>query len=517
MYQILIVDDERAIREGISRLVPWEEMGISKPSLAADGKEALELISAQPPDLVITDIKMPEMDGLELIKRTLALGVEPVFIILTGYGEFEFAQQAMQYGIKHYLLKPCGESDIRVHLRMVLEELRQKREKELFLQQMQDNWHKALPQMKERFMGECIEPGKYNAADFERFRIMFGIPEKCYRLLLIQADYSCDLLERFALRNISEELLGPQRTVMSALIGWQLLMLLNPVKYPEIEMILEEIKKVFRRYYGKELIIAISDETTFSDVPSMYKEALACVQSAFYLGEGSIMTHSDLPSGRVDQEDQFMQDYESISISVRTGHIAALEGQLKKFFARIEASNLRIDMAQMLSMELLLRVVRLGDPDQTQAYARFIQEIQSMGTLRQIKKFVTGLAMDIAQLRYEQTEQKHGFVIETIKKLVIERLSDSDLSLKGLAKEILFMNEDYLGRLFQRQTGERFSQYLLRMRMEKAKELLESGHYKIFEISELTGFGGNNQYFSTVFKKYTGMNPSDYKLLHEHI
>ena len=112
MLKMIIADDERVIRESISRLIDWEKLGVELTGLCRNGLEAYDMIIDEDPDIVLTDIRMPGMDGLELIRKVSLMDLDTRFILLSGYGEFEYAKEAMKYGVKHYLLKPCNKSQI---------------------------------------------------------------------------------------------------------------------------------------------------------------------------------------------------------------------------------------------------------------------------------------------------------------------------------------------------------------------------------------------------------------------
>lgn len=133
MYKVLLVDDERIILEGIAKVVDWEKVGTRLIDTAKNGIEAYEKITSYQPDIVITDIKMPGMDGLSLVVKTIKKYPSIQFIILSGYSEFEYAKKAIDYGVKRYLLKPCNENMIIEALESIIKEKRKKKSKIIYL------------------------------------------------------------------------------------------------------------------------------------------------------------------------------------------------------------------------------------------------------------------------------------------------------------------------------------------------------------------------------------------------
>ncbi|UZQ85164.1 response regulator [Thermoclostridium stercorarium] len=128
MYKVLLVDDERIIREGIASLINWKNCGFELIGAAESGIEALHMIKTYKPEVVITDIKMPALNGLELMAEVKKDYPETIFVVLSGYGEFDYANEAMKYGVRHYLLKPCNENQIMEALSDVHSELEKKRD-----------------------------------------------------------------------------------------------------------------------------------------------------------------------------------------------------------------------------------------------------------------------------------------------------------------------------------------------------------------------------------------------------
>ncbi|HBR30390.1 MAG TPA: DNA-binding response regulator, partial [Firmicutes bacterium] len=140
MYKVLLVDDEEVIREGMTKIIDWEAIGFRFMGAAQNGIEAYERLMQDPADIVITDLKMPVIDGLELIAKIQEEHPEIVFVVLSGYGEFELAKQAMRYGVKHYLLKPCNEQKIIEVLNEIKDDLlREEAKEQQFIQENREH------------------------------------------------------------------------------------------------------------------------------------------------------------------------------------------------------------------------------------------------------------------------------------------------------------------------------------------------------------------------------------------
>jgi Response regulator containing CheY-like receiver domain and AraC-type DNA-binding domain len=268
-YRVLFVDDEKLSRDSIRELVDWNANGFALEGCAANGVEALKLMESSRPDIVLTDIRMPEMDGLELIERASAMYPDMAFAVLSGYGDFELTSRAMRFGIKHYILKPCNENDVIAVLRELAQEL-------------------------ERERGE-------------------------------------------------------------------------------------------------------------------------------------------------------------------REHLAALEEQLRLLEASSSAPE-----ADSASREIW-------------------------------------------------ASRPQDEIVASIRVWAEKHYADRDLSLSWIGARLLYMNPEYIGRIFHRETGERFSDFLMRLRMEKAKRLIvERGDLRLYQIAQLVGYSDDGQYFCKSFKKYTGFSPSEF-------
>jgi two-component system response regulator YesN len=512
MYKVLLVDDENIIIDSISSLINWNAHGFELLGAAYNGLKAFRMICDRQPDIVITDIKMPGMNGLDLVAKVREELPDTVFIILSGYGEFEFASRAIQFGVKHYLLKPCDEEDLLPVLIKIKDEMDRKHSRDTFVQEINQSIRKVLPQVKEQFLRDFATTERYSRNDAAFFIKLFKIEEEQFQLVLLHMSSESDFLERFALKNIAEEIIGNDRVCLSTTIEGEVLLLIQPVCEDELVEKLEEIRDTYNHYYKIDIISAVSKEMDFYNIPSMYAQTWDNLKYAFYLGDGSIITDRDANFIKDDGESGRDLTFGDIASFVKTGDLDHVQQGLAAFFDRIDSGKLDIHLAKSYCMELYLTIARQCGSEPMNEYFKGVVRIQDMNTLNQIKEFITATALEIARMNYDKTRKKHSMVIDTVIQCIRENLQNPELSLTWIAKEVLFMNENYLGKLFAKEMNEKFSQYVMRVRIEKARELFDSPmDYKIYEVSEMTGFADYPQYFSQVFKKYTGFTPSEYK------
>ncbi|TBL81813.1 response regulator transcription factor [Paenibacillus thalictri] len=382
MYKVLLVDDERIIRDGIARSIDWSSLGLEFTGAAANAEDALQQIAELSPDIVITDIKMPGRNGLELIQDVQTRHSELRFIVLSGYGEFEFAHKAMEYGVRHYLLKPCNKEEITGVLLKVMAELDERHSKEKFYMQ-------AIPKVKEQFLRDGVLSRFYTQQDWDQFKRMLNLGGRNVRLVIFQFEQKFSYTDIFALTNITEDLLGKEGILSTALVGDTFLVLIRDDDLIAIRSTVILIRETYIKYYKNGLICVISEEGPVEGIPSMYNQALRIV----------------------------------------------------------------IDFPQ------------------------------------------------------------YGTLVNRMIQYVRLHLHEERLNLHWLATEVFFMNADYLGKLFKKETNENFSNYLMKIRVDKAKEWINCDREAaIYEVAAKTGFGENAQYFSKVFKQFTGLTPKEYKL-----
>jgi len=509
MYKVLLVDDERIILEGISSIIDWEEIGTELIGTARNGLEAYDFIVREKPDIVICDIKMPGMTGLELVARVSKEFPDVKFIILSGFNEFEYAKRAMEHGVKHYLLKPCNEKSIVEALTSIINDLSTDAKKEQSLFDMKSRLDQIQPYMKKQLLKEFITTKLDNNQGIQFYEKLLRVNfhDEFIRLIIFRIEGEYHYEHMFVIENLGEDLFS--ESVLSTNIGEYALFLVDEQDFSILQDRIERLRNHFFNIYEMDMTVAISEMDCITNVRKLYLEALECLHHRFYLGEGSIITKNDI------QQDTKLTDYEydgqSLCLFIKSGNIEKVENEIVQFFQELASKRLSIGLARSYVMQLFLVMIQHTDSKRIQSYTGKMSSLLEMDTIQQMKESFLMTAIDITQHYYEKHKSNHSEVIQKMMDLVEKNLANTDLSLKWVANKV-YMNADYLGKLFKQETGEKFSSFVTQQRINKAMEQIElMDDIKVFAIAESIGFGDNPQYFSQVFKKFTGYSPSEYK------
>lgn len=511
MYTLLIADDERAIREGISRSVSWSDIGIGRVLLAANGKEAYDIIMKERPDIVLTDIIMPVYTGIELVEKVKDTMPQVQFIILSGYNDFAYAQKAIQNEVKQYLLKPCDAESIRKSVQKAVSRIRDIEKKEQFIASMKENVEKLFPQAKEQFFRDLVH-GSPNTQNIEAYKELFNVHDGPYRMLLFRIDDN-DYVKLLTLKSLVERNFGEENVTFCIIINTAVVLLTTLTGFHELSGLVEKTQKQCYANFNIEATVAVSSEGCISNAAQMYKEIRDIIRFEFYLGEGRIITKDDISVFRNDYSLDTGIQTEELSAAIRTGNIDSVKSITNCVFNAYRMKGYDINRIRACGIELFIIVLKHCEDCEINAWIKNITRINECNTASEIKQFILDFAVKLAERTYQSVISSQNRVIEKVIRYVHENLDDENLSLQHIASEILYLNVDYLGKLFKKETGMRFSQYLLKVRMEKAKELIKasSGDIKVYEIANATGFSNNPSYFTQVFKKYTGCVPKEFR------
>lgn len=511
MYKVMLVDDEKIILDGISQMIDWASLETQLIGTASNGVDAFEKVKELQPDIVVSDIRMPGMDGLELVAAVHRSYPSIRFVLLSGFGEFDYASRAMQYGVKHYLLKPTNENKIAEALKEIVTELESDQQRERFVSTIKQGLQKAIPHVKQQVLKEFVTNKTYGSRDWDYYRELFQFEfESPVRLLLFQLEGAVEFEHLFAIKNIAEDLLDT--TLLSTTIGDHVLVLVeDTLELSELYRRIHDIRDTFLRYYKLDATIALSEPDGITQARSLYQETLQSLNYRFYLGEGGLITRKDTGARGPEATGHFDFEEEKLTMPVQSGHREEAEQALSQLMDELMRAKLDIHVTKTYVIQQFVSLLRLGDPQQINRYYGRLSELVGMNTLQAIQELLENTVREIVQYHYERNVVKHTSIVRKVIDIVNDQLGNSELSLNQVAGEMLYMNADYLGKLFKKETGEKFSNYVVKARVKKATEMWAANpEIKIFEMAEMLGFGDNPQYFSQVFKKQMGCTPSEY-------
>ena len=510
-YKVLIADDEENIRMGIADNCSWEEYGIVQVLTACNGQEALELILNEKPDIVITDIKMPVMDGLELIHKAAGLYPDTLFVILSGYDDFDFARTALKHNAIDYLLKPCSLESIHELLKNAVARLNERKEKKEFLQKILDDYQELESRLEEQAFKDYIINPVTRRESLTEYTPYNFLKDQSFRLLLLHTDNTAQAVCTFSLMQISREILQKtHRIFLCTICSSQVLLVLEYLPYPGLRKDLLEIKEAFRKYYGHSITIAAGEKTTLDKVKESYRNLLTYLHSQFFIGNDNIITTFDLPSiSKPLSVNNFQTEF--LELAIKSGNHKELDEILNQLFNQLNDLEYNVEQIKAFSVQVYLYIIQQVDTREYMQYLDKIIQINNCTTLSSIHSILQETAHTIISAMYENVQRSTHEMIKKIMLLIDEHLADEKLTLSFIANEILYVNVDYLGKLFKTETGEKFSKYVTDKRIKKAKELfLSDPSIAVNEVARLTGFGFNAQYFSKVFKSCTGYTPKEY-------
>lgn len=511
MYKAIIVDDEKNIREGIHKNCNWEKFNVGSVYTAQNGKDALKIIQNVQPDIVITDVKMPEMTGLELIKAASTLFPDILFAILSGYDEFEFAQEALKYNVQDYILKPCSIETIHQLLKRLTERLEQQSKKQQYIQAMKDNYIKAKSQLQEQIVKDYVTSSTVIDKETLNQSDLAEIKGADLRLLIFRIDRLEDQSSLLALSEMCKEYFSRNHKLFLCSINYKhILIITEYYAFTVLNRELNEIRALHSQYYDKPITVAISEKTLFERLKTSYSNLLICMESTFYKGDGNTITTFDMPGQSVVFMDDFDLDY--LILAIKSGNKEETCKLLDTLFQKLNNPSFSVEQIKAYTIKLYVSIIQQAEKDQINNYLSGIANIMENSNLSSIHDILLKISNDIIENYYENVQKRQNDLICKMDKLIERHLYAENLSLNFIAHEILFVNVDYLGKLFSSSKNEKFSRYITRRRMEKARSLfLKHNNIQVNEVALQTGFGSNTQYFSKVFKNYTGYTPKEYK------
>lgn len=538
MIKVLIVDDEPKLREGLKFFIDWESYGYLVVDTAANGYDALSKYEQHHPDVVIADIRMPGMDGIQLIKALREQDNDLHILILSGYADFDYAKKAITHRADGYLLKPVDEEELISYLETIKQAIEAKQLSKQWSSVTKEWTREAvittllesptLDENEDVGVSENEREQEVNSSEISNEEILLyeqaeelGLLWTSYQILLVslsdedEANTTTSALLKKKLVDLYENTrLGYVFTIHSQ-IG---VLLKKPLVEVELEGLYSFLEELLIPR-GAHFVAAVGSKVhSFHDIKASFEEANHLLRQHFILETGVIL-RKEVVDRHVSEQQHELDELEEVDP----------DSFIKQLYYAIDVSNQQL-MKQLISrmgqklvtdgcnekmikqrfVEILNVVLnkfmqkRIELQSKSKPFVDAIADVYEVHSLQQLYTQVHDILLEMMSSTQEDGKHREVKVMLDL----IHRNYNDNLKLETLAG-VFNYNSAYLGKLFKNETGEYFNTYVDKVRIEKAKDFLEQG-YKVYQVAEKVGYT-NVDYFHTKFRKYVGTSPSAYR------
>jgi two-component system, response regulator YesN len=521
LYKLIVVDDEAVIRKGMCNYIPWNEMGFEVIADFEDGKETIDYLKGNQVDVILTDIEMAQVSGLKLANYIHENNPSVKVVILSGYKEFEYARKAVEYNVKYYLLKPIRLEEVQKVFSKIKSELDNEKIAEEASLAGKRKIEVLLPELKEQFWINLLlgrlskEDQIYKRSEMLNLNLTMSSP--------------CAILDVKMQKFIEQGAFHYEKRN-----AWSLIYTIfagesenrNIAYYPIhlsneiIKIVAVSGKKESKTEFCSRLKLQVEEK--YRSILKLLKlEVMVIVEKGFeniteiskynytfqlHMKDKSLKDIALLP----EEYKLLMGKYKILMGIINDGEFEVLEKAMHKFFSEVQ--NLPIEHIKQLCINtyfmILNKAMKMDDNLWIYLNERFdYRQILDIETIDELKmKYKNSLddAVKVISNKHNDTSKK---VVEQAIDYMKNHYGE-DISLEYMADRF-YLNSNYFSRLFKQYTGTTYIDYLIELRMEKAKELISLRKYKVYEISQIVGYR-SEKYFFSIFKKYTGSSPAEY-------
>lgn len=523
MRKLFIVDDEPFILEGLSSVIDWEEYGIEISGIASNGLDAFEALMQSGVDILITDIRMPEMNGLELIKRLKPLFPDMKFIVLSGYNEFDYVREGIRLGIENYLLKPINFNELTETVSSTMQKI-ENADRYAFLNRNQ------IDILRNNILNRWLT-GKIDPLELRNRMQLLEIPTNntFYTVAAIKTVIdSNDSSSRSTLweqegseaYSLCKRLAGEVNNCFcfNDLDGDIILIFTRPNTHNETAddiSLLTHLRNELKQTIGVRVLITLgSQELSYSEVSQSYLHAKRLQEYFLTNSEDEILKYNQILGDGPRFPESIPIDWSEYEQLLFSKDKQVLYDYIDELFMKLQSMdasspnqihNCAIDL--ILCTKQALKENKLNHELATSSNKQLFSALFRAHTIGQLVahvKLIAGTAVDYLAI----DDDEFSPVVKQVMNQIQTRYAD-ELSLKTLSLT-LNIHPFYLGQLFQKETGESFSDYLNAYRIKKAITLLKTTTMKTSEISKQVGYWEPG-YFYKQFKKYIGISPTKYR------
>lgn len=524
LFKVMVVDDEEMARKMIMESISWSSLDMEIMADTGSALEALALMEDQTPDILFTDIKMPYMDGLEFSRIVKSKYPHIKIVILTAFKDFDYAQKSVSIGISSFLLKPVNRMELQETAMQLRKQIDEEKKKWFEYDHLKKVLTENREMLREKFLLELLEEDIYTEETEKQLDYYFSGQFVDYiQVTLLGSSVTVSdtveeqkILQDMKSREFIQEYLNHDKRVEVLTDKDHHLILLSYAKEIQMSQLCESISRGIYQTSGIQMGFGIGNAySSLNQIGESYKEALEALKYSAYSSEKPIVFYNDDLHMQNTKWKPEKSQIEDIKFYIKAGMSDELNTVLPQLYLDKEEKLISVEFARMLSITLLSSGVNtaneIGLPvesifgAESNDFFTILTEDTAIGMRTKTCEYLNKLTDSISGFRSNKSKSVLWDVLQYIQKEV----SNPELSLSKVAG-VFHMNDSYLSRVFSRELGFSFSKYLMRLRMEKAIQLLAETNMKAYQIGEAVGIP-DAYYFSSCFKKHTGKSIRDYK------
>lgn len=530
LYKVLIVDDEEEIRQGIIKKIDWETYGFKIVGDAENGEDALEKAEKLQPDIVMTDIKMPFMNGLELGEKLKDIMPSTKIIIFSGSDDFEYAKKAIKINALSYVLKPINSIELIEVLKNLKKQIDEEYDEKKNIEKLNKYYEESLPLFKEKFLVGSIEGRvRFKTWKEEAKNIGLNFCSDFYVVSVIHCDnyineesekiFEEEEFKYISIKNICDDIIE-EYCEYESFIYSGLVVVIGKLKnkddvYKFIKGINEVCNRAERIMDMKVSAGIGSVLKDFNEIRFSYKESKNALHYRLILGTGKGIYIEDVePDSGANI--QFDENDERILINtIKIKSAKDIEEIVNGLFKKLEELLLPFNHYNIYLIEIttgLLKLVKAYNLNIDEVFGENFNcynHLDKFESIESVKTWFIEKSIAINKLIKRERVDSSKLLIEKAKHYIHDNYSDSEISVEKLCKH-LHVSPTYFSTIFKKETKYSFINYLTSVRLEQAVNLLNTTDYKSYIIAEKVGYPEAN-YFSYVFKKQYGVPPSKYR------
>ncbi|MFD0710568.1 response regulator [Paenibacillus sp. GCM10027626] len=521
MYKVLLADDEILDIRGMQTFIPWEQLNMEVVAAVNSGFAALDYMNEHPVDILITDIRMPNMSGLELTRMAIELNPELKTIFISGYEDFHYVKQALQLNAKSYVLKPIDDDELIAALESIKSDL----ERQARLSKIETGYKLSGSVLKNEYLLQLLQ-GTVPAETLRTLEQDYGVSlaHRTLRVVIIELD---DLA--WKLSSMSEQ--GQDALIAAVceaiaqqceLHGIRTLCRISPHRLAfilehrpqrDIPLLSQFIGQIKLQFPFTITIGLGSPVTAPRQIAESYQEAKSALDYKMLSGKSKIISFDELQKDNVKEVNDLDMALDALFLAMSQYELVRIHDELETLFALIRNMKSKATVynfaIQIISgLDAYLNGLNENLFKLLNEHGENIDILFKLETIDDIQAWLRKRVFEISEILQQKKQKKNSKLIESVCAYVEQRLSEN-ITLRDVGNYFSF-SPNYLGLLFKEGTGSNFSDYVIERRMELARKLLQEPQMKIFEIADHVGYKSLT-YFSRQFKDKYGMSPGEYR------